>query len=296
VPIDPAALHQHVWGRIAELSAASLPDRERVPGLRLLHHVVAPGNRRRDDPLISPRTRVPYAVAEPAAIAAIVGHPQGSLRYYQRAVVGMAGKDVLTPAGALITPAEHTDVAVSVFTYVAVEGAMLYAESLVTVLPPIAPEFHVVDAIAPSLRRRRAFTETFRKLPWGSVGAPVRAVGSIFQLARSRRRMDQYQTAGREQVIYSHGARLSVRELGALDAPDTFLQRLDVGKYSKLIERRSTLAIIEFLREHGVDTSEFEHRVNVVHNEGVVISGGTVTGAVAAGRGAQAQATAGRPA
>jgi hypothetical protein len=291
IAIDPLALHQHIWNRIAELSSPTLPDYERVPGLRMLHHVVAPGDRRRQDPLIDVAQRLPYAMATPEAIAALVRHPQGSPRYYQRALVQMVGKPVMSPAGEVVAPAQANDVAVSVFTYVAVEGAMLYIESVMTVLPPVAPQFHAVDAMAPSLRVRRALIDALRELPWGTVGAPGRAVRSLMRTANMTRNMEVHRTEAREQVVYAHGARASVREMAALAEPHTYLQRLDVEKYGKLIARRSTEAILEFLRAQGVDTSEYEKRIELVHNQGVIISGGTVTGAVAAGTGATATAT-----
>ena len=51
-------------------------------------------------------------------------------------------------------------------------------------------------------------------------------------------------------------------------------------------------SIVGFLREHDIDTSEFEERQAAILNYGLMVAGGSVTAeSVAVGRGAQAFAS-----
>jgi len=70
-------------------------------------------------------------------------------------------------------------------------------------------------------------------------------------------------------------------------SPVTYLQRLDASKYAKLLERRINEAVIDYLRDQGIDTSEYENRVNVFTNNGVMIAGDNL-GSAAGGDNAKA--------
>ena len=61
-----------------------------------------------------------------------------------------------------------------------------------------------------------------------------------------------------------------------------YLQRLDAEKYRRLIDRRATEAIHEFLSASGVDTSDFAAKVNFHHYTTATIHG-DVHGPVAVG-------------
>ncbi|MFI5891873.1 hypothetical protein ACIA5D_17355 [Actinoplanes sp. NPDC051513] len=66
-----------------------------------------------------------------------------------------------------------------------------------------------------------------------------------------------------------------------------YLQRLDAEKYTRLIDRRATEAIQEFLVEKGVDDSEFVNAVSVHQYNNTQISGNAY-GPIATGSGATA--------
>ena len=75
-----------------------------------------------------------------------------------------------------------------------------------------------------------------------------------------------------------------MRELAADADFHDFVQELDVDKYTKLIELRVNEALLDYLEERGIDVSAYRAQAGVVLNEGVIMTGGTVRGQVAAGR------------
>jgi len=88
------------------------------------------------------------------------------------------------------------------------------------------------------------------------------------------------------RTVVDYGARTSIRELAASEDPHHFFQSVDQDKYTKIIERRVTDFIIDFLRVRNVDVSEFETRQQVVLNYGIMqTSGGQIvnSGSMAAG-------------
>ncbi|MFL6127204.1 hypothetical protein [Actinophytocola sp.] len=102
------------------------------------------------------------------------------------------------------------------------------------------------------------------------------------------RRQRQTELAGSQGArIVDRGARNSIRDLAASDAPHHFFQKVDQDKYTKIVERRVTEFVVEFLRGHGVDVSEYETRQAAVLNFGImntgggqVVSGGAMTAGV----------------
>ncbi|MFG2039623.1 hypothetical protein [Dactylosporangium sp. NPDC048998] len=287
IPIDPVALHQHVRQRLREMYGETLRDEEKITGLVLSDHVVGAGEREHDE-LIEPRHLRPYSVANREAIDAIIRQPQGRLRHYLRAVVGSEGREIMSPDGRTVASRQDQQIAVSTFLYLAVEGGMLYAEFVACVMPPLRTEYLVIDRWVPETLTVRAFGEALRAMFTEVVAAPYGLTRSLATIAGYSGRMRRADRASRQYRYYDYGARISIRELAALAEPDSYLQALDAEKYYKLVERAITGAILDFLADQKVDTTEYETRANAVLNAGVIITGGTFAGPVAAGAGAVA--------
>jgi len=282
VQIDPVEMHGAVRAGLEAMRQSPLPENEKITGLFVTDHIVAGGLRRRDDVLLDPRTQTPFAEVTPEAINAIILHPQGSLRYYQRATVGADGKLIETPDHRVVAPAQDQEISVSAFLYLAVEGGMLYAEFVAAFLPPIRYSFRAFDLISPDVILGRAIRDVLPRVIPDFALAPFRLIRSMLGGGPGQR-MEKADRRNREAYYYDYGARLSIRELAASGGPGTYLQRLDGQKYYKLIERSMTASMLEYLRSNDVDTKEYEERITEVHNHGVMITGGSVTGAVAAG-------------
>ncbi|GAA4709605.1 hypothetical protein [Phytohabitans rumicis] len=287
--ISPQDLQALIRDRVLALKDPALPERQRVPGLYLMDQVVADGERAQGDPLLDPRLRTPLQFASPEAIASIIEHPQGGLRYFLHIVIGVEGRNVYAPSGALVLPEQQQEIMVSAFVHVAVEGGKLYAEFLGSVLPPVRHEFHLVDKLRPEALSLfgRAASESMRD--WiDSIDAPRRLWRALRQILTIGYRADVSTRAVKELRSYEHGARLSVRELAAEPEPSTFLQELDATKYIKLVDKTVAEAIIDYLDSKGVDTSEYRTQLTFIQNHNAVFNQSTFNGPVAAGAGVTA--------
>ncbi|WP_406287600.1 hypothetical protein [Embleya sp. NBC_00896] len=186
------------------------------------------------------------------------------------------------------------EVVVSVLIRFTMDGRLLYTELHELVLPPIRPEYHVADEWLHSVDAGAV---------WGAVGralveAPALMVSSAGRLMRvwsSWWRRAGNLRAAEERAIRNlpvdRGARASVRELGASATYATFFQNSDAEKYLKLIERKFTAFVLDFLQQRNVDVTEYRQRNELVLNNGIIqhVSGDlNNSGAIVAGRGNQA--------
>ncbi|MEV4639067.1 hypothetical protein AB0J80_17110 [Actinoplanes sp. NPDC049548] len=292
VQIDPVELVTCLRRRLAALRSKDLPPQERIAGLQLRDLVVSSGARWHDYPLIDERARLPYTHASPEAINAIIKFPQTSARHFLRATVGAAEMAALSDDGRAVMPAEHQSVVSSTYLHVAVEGGLLYVELVTAVLGPIQQRYLDIDVYD---RRTDALVtaagEALRRVFRTTAAAPlrlVRAARRSITLASAIHRADR---EAAEESVYDFGARVDVRQLGSRHDFANYLQRLDAEKYSRLIERRATEAIYEFLTDKGVDTSDFAAKVNFRQYNSTTISG-SAYGPVATGTGASATMTA----
>ncbi|MCP2337275.1 hypothetical protein [Actinomadura rupiterrae] len=284
--------------------SAPLPERERVSGLNIGWHVVAPGfceqrprpvsetdpTLLKGHPLIDAAARVPFTVADKDAVDAIVHHPQATVRCYQRITVGARCQPVMSRRGRALAPGADRDINLSTFVYLAVEGRMLYAQFVATVLPPVRPEYQVVDLLPDWSGPHLAWKAV--RIGWlgafASLLLPVpRAAAMLWWMARGAW---QANTAGdpTTRIARDYGARLSVRELVADTGFHDFLQLTDVDKYTRLIEERVNAALLDYLQECGVDVSAYRGQMATILNQGVIMTGGQVSGQISvSGRGSR---------
>ncbi|MFC4913270.1 hypothetical protein [Actinomadura gamaensis] len=274
-----------------------LPPNERVAGLNTGWHVVAPGlceQRRRPvapadprpfdgHPLIDAAARLPYSLAGDEAVDALVRHPQGAVRCFQRITVGAQSQPVMRRDGSALAPAEERDAVLTTFVHLAVEGRMLYGQFVAAVLPPVRPEFQIVDLL-PAWSAPVILWQSVRAGWRGAAEAVLlplpRTVGAVWRLASGA-----LTAAGggdpAARIAHDYGARLSVRELVADTGMHDFLQVADVDKYAKLIERRVSEALLDYLsNECGVDVTAYRQQAGVVLNQGVIMTGGRVSGQI----------------
>jgi hypothetical protein len=257
VPIDGSALNRHVHNAILALRDDQLLPNERIPNVFVVPYMAADGYRRADDPLIDPQTRTPRTLASPETIAAIESCPQGGLRHYLRAVIPANGKEVRTPDGRLVLPAQDSGIGVTAFVHLAVEGGMLYTEFVATVMPQVRRRFHLVDNLRPERIQVHAATDTFWNFVRENILGPARLVRLGWDSMRLGPRMSKSSQTADEFRFYDYGARFSVRELAAQRPTVKFLQQLDGGKYIKILDKVVTESVLEFLEDSGVDTAEY---------------------------------------
>ncbi|GAA2634484.1 hypothetical protein [Paractinoplanes durhamensis] len=273
VTIDPQELNKRVNDAILALRDTKLSAGERIPNVYTVPYVAADGYRRSDDPLIDPETHTPRTMATGETIAAIESCPQGGLRHYLRVVVPANGKEIKTPDGKLILPAQDSGVSVTAFVHLAVEGGLLYAEFAALVLPPLRADFRIADTLRPDRIVGRAWSDTLRAYVHDNLYGPRYLLRVGWDALRLNGRMARSAADADELLFYDYGARFSVRDLAGRET-GKFMQKLDGAKYIKLVDRTVTEAAIGYLREHGVDTSEFESQVSVNTFSGLVFHGG----------------------
>lgn len=290
--IDPLKLYDFVGARLVEMRDRVARPAESLD-IQISDHVIARGLVNRlsfpggTHPLIDPATGLPVHRLGEEAIRAIIRQPKAGLRYYQRITLGTSAEEIRDENDRLVMPAEDQEIVVSAFVYLAIEGRMLYTEFIVTVLPPVADAYHLVDRLPRDGLVRIALTslavlrgQLLRDLAF----APLRLAALVFDAAidavRPPRRPDDF-------ILYDYGARASVRELGAGQGELTYLQQLDSSRYTKLIGERLNAAVLDFLEKHDIDTSAYRQQAAAIVNNGTMISGGTFSGATTVG----AQAT-----
>ncbi|MGX6603602.1 hypothetical protein ACWKSP_15880 [Micromonosporaceae bacterium Da 78-11] len=291
VEIDPVELVAHLRQRLAALRSRELPSTQRITGLQLRDQVISSGTWWTDFPLIDDRSRLPFSFAGPEAIEAIIRAPQTGARHFLRATSGAPEQAALGADGRTIMPAEHQSVVTSTYLHVAVEGGLLYMEVVTAVLGPIRQQYLNIDRYEGGTDRLSlAFGESVRRFAAHTAVAPVRLVRSLLRLRTLPGAIHRADREAATAPVYDFGARLDVRQLASRGDYANYLQRLDAAKYTRLIDRRATAAIHEFLTAKGVDTADFAAKVNF-HQYNSTTIGGSAYGPVATGTGASATMT-----
>ncbi|MYV96984.1 hypothetical protein [Streptomyces sp. SID3343] len=165
------------------------------------------------------------------------------------------------------------EVVVSVLMRFTMDGRLLYTELHELVLPPIRPDFHVADEWLHTADASAVWGSFGRALVEGP-GLMVSSAGRLMRVWASWWRRVGNMRAAEERAARNlpvdRGARASVRELGASGSYATFFQNSDAEKYTKLIERKFTGFVLDFLQKRHVDVTEYRARNDVVLNNGII--------------------------
>jgi hypothetical protein len=277
-PIDPVELHQAIRERLLKLNDPGLPPHERISAIAVADRVVGPGLVRWDSPLLDMSRRAPFSEASPEAIEALIRHPQAGLRYYQQVSVSDQGPPVLSGNREVIESIDQ-GVAVSAFIYAAVEGRMFYIQFDRTALPPVAARYKSIDLIpnmSPGRLQATVIWASLKSMFHSYIYSPARIVAAIRLKLQQRHFKEEFAPHG-GSVVGDFGTRESVRQLGAADSFSTHIEKLDVEKYTRIIERLLVDTVLDFLASKGVDTSAFASSAATIIN-GDVISGNTISG------------------
>lgn len=170
----------------------------------------------------------------------------------------------------------------------------LFVELSHSLLTPILAVYQDVDRLLPA----PTFGQLLRMAGRSIVHIPVgvfTALRSVYlamlaPLSRSLRQARQRREIT-SALRFNYGATTSPRELVSDPRYQRYFQQLDKELYAKVVEKRLLQAITTFLEAKGVDTSELVERQTTILNQGVYVTGGTVTAeSIAAGTGARAKA------
>lgn len=295
LPVDPVELREAVRKRVTEMRDGLAPG-ESV-ALLVDDHVVAEGvcaqGRRpfgpRDPrvsfaghPLIDEQEWRPFSKARESAVETLVRNPQADIRCYQRITLEVHGEAVKDARNDPLVPAREEGIQINAFLYLAVQGRTLYAQFVCNALPPIRKAFRVVDVLS-GYRGGKFLALALRLVGPAAFGevvaAPFRLIGSGWEMLFPPREKDGDPW---RFFSYDYGARFSLRESAAEPGFSTFLQKLDVNKYTRLIERRVLEGVLDHLQyDRNIDVSAYRGEVAAITSNSLIMNGGTVQGQVA---------------
>ncbi|MEU1615685.1 hypothetical protein ABZ479_00130 [Streptomyces sp. NPDC005722] len=294
VPFDTAALIRRTADDLDALRAAAASPVDRIPGLEVTEKVFVHGTELRQNALFGEAVFWPGAAGRwppedrPAdqlsseRIAAARGVVDGPVRHCLAAQVRSWG----------------TDLVLSVFVQTAVSGATLYVQADTLVLTPVREAYRVADSVsrpgeaeetAPGLAEALLLSRSVL------MSALPNAYGELRAPARRERALQAQRTAVAGDRRHDFGARISLRELASSHAYRDFFQKVDVTRIGKQIELQILGTLAEFLAEHGLDRGDLTRHRNVILNQGIMMTGGSMSGSIAAGSGAAALSTGGPP-
>lgn len=258
VPLDTVELVTHVRDRLAGIGVE--PDE--LPGLFLTERAFVSGNALTMHPALLPdREQAPQQHLSDEDLARLAGRPHGSARHYLCAQVPSWGGEVVA----------------STFLHFSTDGRLLYLQCDRTVLGPLWQQYHDVDRISPVLTAG-AIGRLLARAASGMAGAvpraPVRVVRDLTFRWRWERRRTVERAIARQDLGYDYGARFSVREEATDDNYHNYFQKTDAAKHLKLVERHVLAALLDFLDDRGVDTTEFRNRQMTILNQGIIQTGG----------------------
>ena len=243
-----------------------------LPGIEVSDRLFVNGGDIQDDRRFLPKpSSPPVTSVSPDLINELMARPEERARPYL--TISMTGW--------------RGDLVVTTFLRFVLSRTDLFVEAAHTVVPPLRTEFKAIDERDPAPTPGEFFslvgTSLIGTIPrlFGSVPSIVRELGAGNRREKKRRLSDENG---------DYGALLSVREAAADKRWQRYFQVFDDARYVKVIEQRIFRSLLEFLRDHGVDTSSLESRAETLINNGVMVTDKATVQAnqIAAGTGARA--------
>ena len=228
-----------------------------------------------DSRLLPDPTERPRAIADPSLIDSYVDAASNSVRHYKHfRLVAWDGELIL-----------------SLFIRVTKPGRDLFVEANYFLLTPVRESFRKLDKINPHRIWKRVATTAFEALALTAVW-PLSALQLLETVGKWRERRE-IRARIREDATFDRGAVSSIREMYASNEYHRYFQKLDKEMYYKVLDKHVLDAIVEFLNERNIDTSDLRQRQQYIMNAGVIVSGGGSVinqGAMSVGEGSRAKA------
>jgi hypothetical protein len=213
-----------------------------------------------DGPLACPHNRVAPEVVKQAMLE----QTEQKLRHYRCIrVVDWSGEQVL-----------------SIFLRFSKLSHNLFVEASYFLLTPVGERFRKVDSLSPELTFRRAVQTTLLAaigatfLPLWAPFLLLERVMKIFQESSQRRKEERRIL---EDPSFDYGATFSCRQWASPHQYRRYFQKLDKEMYFKVLEKNILDSILTFLEENNIDVSELKQRQAMILNNGVIVSGGSMT-------------------
>ncbi|MCM2386891.1 hypothetical protein [Streptomyces albipurpureus] len=249
IPFDTVDLHAYMareMGGIAGLSGLRTRNRLYVRGL----HVHSLGPDLLPDPLKRPLPRIDERLVQ----SGVLQEGGGMRTYLSLEVVGKGGKFVVS----MHLRARRT-------------VNRLSWQVAAYVLPPVQERFDHVAYIPLGGFEEwwELFKATGRGLRWMLFGAPgrIRRRGAA-QTRRTKQLRRIRRDISKHRVGYDYGATDSLRERAACQVDDMdFDERMDALDVLQRLQQGVLVATEKFLKDHNIDTSDFDRAQRVINNQ-----------------------------
>lgn len=256
--VDTVELVTYMRDRLSSIGR----EADQLPGLFLTERVFVSGDAlTAHENLLPQRDQAPRQQLPDEEVARLAVQPHSPARHYLCVQVPSWGGEVVA----------------STFLHFSTDGRLLYLQCDRTILGPLWQQYHDVDRLTPLLTAAafgRLLARAASGLPRAVVRTPLRVVRDLNFRWRWERRQRVERAIAQQDLGYNYGARFSARE----EATDTnyhnYFQKTDAAKHLKLIERHVLAALLDFLDEHEVDTTEFRNRQMTILNQGIIQTGG----------------------
>ncbi len=251
----------------------------KIDGLTVNDKLFVDGRSIRDEKCFMPKMfSRPVCFLEDEKLTEFVGYTSDNIRHYKEIqVIGWNGEMITTIFLRLEKTKNH-----------------LFVEANYFLLPPLQSKFYNIDELSPKLSINRVLNILFTS----AIYTPVLWIGSpffiLYYLTHPIGLWQQNRTIRKiikNNMVFNHGATVSIRELASSSEFRVFFQKLDRDMHFKIIERQLLDLIVDFLDEHNIDTSDLKERQTTILNNGVIVSGGMIKAkSLAVGKGAKAAA------
>lgn len=268
-PFTTNEIVHHLKKSIKDLASISHGE-TKLPGLTVRDRIFIDGTYVNE----APKDLLTSSSLSPSTLKNIMENPSEEVRHHIECQVKAWDGELVT----------------TVFVHISLQGRTLYVEFSTYALTPTPPEFRLIDEVGGAGLKAafRMVVRDLKELP-DVLRAPRRLVAAPKQLMSAC--SAQWSPAAKDKEARDIGAQISARQIAikeannrrkdvsALSQPEenhvetTYYQELDVYRHSKIIQRRLFAAIEEFLKNKGVDTSEFIRRAEAILNNGVLNTG-----------------------
>jgi hypothetical protein len=166
------------------------------------------------------------------------------------------------------------------------EQNLLTIESTLYAMPPLQDRYRPTrEFVARGVRGAvldAIISSALRTLP-ALVGKPISGLRRSGFGARCRKAERKAHRAIKAGHAHDYGARTSLREAVATYDSEDYLEELDALDTANRLSSRLMTCIEEFLDDHGIDTSEFKQRVQLIVNMPLSTTGMVHAGAMVVG-------------
>lgn len=185
------------------------------------------------------------------------------------------------------------ELVMSYFLRCAMRGSSLFVEINRFLLTPLIPACHAIDRLP-----ARSWKQQLATVAGSVVAGPVWVLrAALLKLGTLFTVMDRIfntkERARREEIerdpLHNYGSSASLRQTFSSQHFSHYFQKMDGDFYTKVLEYEILDAIVTFLGDHNIDTSEIRERRALILNSGIIVQGGDVRAeSLAVGAGAAA--------